>query len=89
MSRDKLRAALDKPWEVQLKVREDFDLILAAARCFGCSGCDGCGEVDEDGVPRSEWAKLPKQSRQAYDMGLVKFVKCPDCLEDRKKLEAD
>jgi hypothetical protein len=48
-----------------------------------CPNCDGKGflEVDFEGTPRSEWESLPRESRIAYDMGMVDFTSktCSQC----------
>jgi len=46
-----------------------------------CERCRGCGKIanDDDGLPWTEWTKLPAQSAIAIQMGWVKPIDCPDC----------
>ena len=46
-----------------------------------CQRCDGEGEIanTEEGEPWSYWMRLPKESRLAIVLGLVRPVSCPEC----------
>jgi hypothetical protein len=48
-----------------------------------CLACDGKGyvRVDFEGAPESAWLALPRESRLAYDMGMVEFTSktCKKC----------